>query len=126
MKTKKVIASIILVLFIAPSVLAQQEENQLYYTVKRTVKPEKIDNYLDLSRKFAAACKEHNFPHSYSVWQSNIYDFYWFYPVSSYNSVKDVSAAAWEIVHKLEERFAAKFYENIEYEEDFFNEIDKS
>lgn len=125
MKTIHLIFAFVIGLFITTSVIAQSNENQLFYAVKRTVKPKKIDNYNELSKTFASACKEHNYPYSFSVWQSNIYDFYWFYPVSDYNAVKEANTAAWEIVYKMEEGFAAKFYENIEYEEDFFiNYID--
>ena len=120
MKTTNLIFAFILGLIVTTSVTAQSNENQLYYTIKRTVKPDKIDNYIELSKTWANACKEHNYPYSFSVWQSNIYDFYWFYPVSDYNDVTEANNEAWKIVPKIEEGFPAKFYENIEYEEDFF------
>jgi len=67
MKIKKFIIAFLLVLFFAFSVYAQQEENQLVYCQKHTVKPEKIDEYKELMKKFASACKEYNYPFAYSA-----------------------------------------------------------
>lgn len=120
MKITKLIFSFIIGLFITASVIAQSNENQLYYVSKATVEPESREQYIELSKKWASACKEHNYPFSFFVWQSNIYDFYWFYPVDDYNQVAETTSEAWKIVPTLEERFPAKYFENIKYVENFF------
>jgi len=120
MKITKLIFAYIIGLFITTSVIAQSNENQLFFSIKRTVKSEKIESYKELSKKWVSACKENNYPYSFSVWRSNSYDFYWFYPVDDYNQVIELNSEAWKIVPNMEEGFPAKFYENIEYEESFF------
>ena len=120
MKTTQLIFAFIIGLFVTTSVFAQSNENQLYYANKVTVKPERIEQFIELSKKWAEACKEYNYPYSIYVYQSNIYDFYWFYPVDDYNAVKDINAKSWEIVPKLDEGFAKDYFENIEFSEDFF------
>lgn len=120
MKITKLFFAFIIGLFITTSVIAQRNENQLYYVSKAKVEPERIEQYIELSKKWALACKEHDYPYSFSVWQSNIYDFYWFYPVDDYNQVSDINSKAWEIVPNLEEGFPEKYFENLEYGENFF------
>jgi hypothetical protein len=120
MKIKKLVPFFVIGFFITTLVLAQSNENQLYFVSKSTVKPEKLEQYLELSEKWASACKEHNYPYTFHVWRSNIYDFYWFYPVDDYNQVTETTSEAWNIVPKLEEGFPAKYFENIEYSESFF------
>lgn len=120
MKTTKIILAFVIGLLVTSSVSAQSNENQLYYASKTTVKPERVEQYIELSKQWASACKEYNYPFSFSVWQSNIYDFYWFYPVDDYNAVKDISTKGWELDVKLDEGFAKEYFENIEFSEDFF------
>jgi len=119
MKITKLIFAFIIGLFITTSVIAQSNENQLFYASKATVKPERIEQYIELSKKWASACKVQNYLYSFSVWRSNIYDFYWFYPVDDYNQVTEIKEA-WKIMTTLEEGFPAKYSENIEYVESFF------
>ena len=120
MKTTKLILAFLLVLLFAPSAFAQEEENQLVYAFKHTVKPEKIDEYKELMKKFIIACKKYNYPFRISAWQSSLPDFYYFYPVKDYNAAKEVSSEAWEIVPKLESDYAKKLFETIESWEGFF------
>jgi len=120
MKTTKIIFVFLAVLLFAPSVIAQQMENQLYYVTKYTVKPEKIDEYKELMKKFASACKEYNYPFSFSTWQSSYPDFYYFYPVKDYNTIEEMGSAAWKIVPKLESDYAKKLFETIESWNQFF------
>ena len=47
MKTTKLIFAFVIGLFLTTSVIAQSEENQLYYAVKEKVKPDKVDKYID-------------------------------------------------------------------------------
>lgn len=121
MKIKKIILSFLLVAFFAPSVFAQEEENQLYYCIKHTVKPEKIDEYKELMKKFASACKEHNYPFRFSAWQSSYPDFYFFWPVKDYNSGKEVMEKAWgTVIPNMDQDWGSKFFETFESWDDFF------
>jgi len=120
MKTTQLIFAFVIALLITTSDFAQSNENQLYYVSKATVRAERIEQYIELSKTWAEACKEHKYEYSFSAWQSNIYDFYWFYPVDDYNAVKDISAKGWEMVSKLDKGFAKEYFENIEFSEDFF------
>jgi len=121
MKTTKFIIAFLLVLFFAFSVYAQQEENQLIYCQKHTVKPEKIDEYKELMKKFASACKEYNYPFAYSAWQSTHPDFYYIWPVKDYNEPKEVMNKAWgDVIPNMEHDWGAKFSETVESWDDFF------
>lgn len=71
MKKSIINFSFLFVAFLASSVFAQQKENQLYYAMKHSVKPEKIDEYKELMKKLAYACNEQNYPFPYSAWQSS-------------------------------------------------------
>jgi hypothetical protein len=121
MKITKLIFAFIIGLFITASVIAQSNENQLFFASKVIIKPEKVEQYIELSKVWVSACKEYNYPYSFSVWRSNIYDFYWFYPADDYNEVTEMTSKAWsEIIPNMEEGFPAEYFENIEYSESFF------
>ena len=121
MKTIKLIFTFLLALFFFQSVIAQQEEDQLYYCQKHTVKPEKIDEYKELMKKFASACKEQNYPFTYSAWQSTHPDFYYFWPVKDYNVGKEVMNKAWgSIIPNMEQNWGGKFMETFDSWDDFF------
>jgi hypothetical protein len=121
MKIKKIIFAFLLVVFFAPSVFAQEEENQLFYTFKHEVKPEKIDEYKELMKKFASACKEHNYPFTYSAWQSTHPNFYYFWPAKDHNVAKEVMDKAWgTVIPNMDQDWGSKFFETFESWDDFF------
>ena len=120
MKTTKLIFAFVIALIVTTSVIAQSNENQLYYVWEQKVVPDKIDNYIELTKTWVSACKEHDFPFLFSVWQSNIYDFYWFFQVDDYNHVEELRSAGGKIYPKMEDGFLSRFYENVEYTETFF------
>ena len=120
MKTTKFIGAVIIlsVLFVSPN--AQSQGNQLFYGVKYSIKPDRIDEFIELEKKFITVCKENNYQYSFSAWRSNSPDYYFFYPVKDYNEINDISEAAWALVPKLEEDFAKRIFETIESMDDFF------
>jgi hypothetical protein len=121
MKIKIIILSFPFVAFLAPSVFAQQEENQLYYAIKHSVKPEKIDDYKELMRKFASACKEQNYLFPFSAWQSSYPDFYYFWPIKDYSSAKEVMNKAWgDVIPNMEQDWGSKFSKTLDGWDDFF------
>ena len=92
----------------------------MFAALKHTVKPDKIDEYKELMTKFATACKEHNYPFSYSAWQSSHPDFYYFYAIKDYNAVQELNSESWKIVPHMEADFAKKLFETIDSWEQFF------
>jgi hypothetical protein len=120
MKIKSIIASIILLLFIIPSVFAQQEENQLFFAIKHKVKPEQVDEYLMVWKELATACKEHNYQYSYSVWQSTFPDFYFFFPVKDYNAVSEITSEIWKVIPKMGSGYGKKLMTTLESWDQFF------
>ena len=100
-KPALIIVTFLLLSLYSPSVFAQQEGNRLVYAIKHKVKPEKIDEYKELMKKFASACKEYNYPVGISAWQSTFPDFYYFYAIDDYNTIEQLRSEAWEIVPKL-------------------------
>jgi hypothetical protein len=115
-----IIFTFLLVLLYTPSVFAQQEGNQLYYAMKHSVKPEKIDEYKELMKKYTSACKEYNFPVGVSAWQSAFPDFYYFYRIDDYNAVEQLRSEQWKIEKKIGSDYVKKIFETIESFDDFF------
>lgn len=120
MKTTKTILSFLFVLIYSTSILAQQQENQLILTIKHKVKPEKIDEYLKVWEELASACKEHNYPYTYYVWQSTLPDFYFFFPVKDYNSATEISNEMWKIVPKMGSGYGEKLMTTLDSWDQFF------
>lgn len=120
MKTTKFIIAFLLVLFIAPSSFAQQEENQLYHTIKHTVKPDKIDEYKELLKIFISVCKEYNYPFTFSVWESTFPNIYIFYPVKDYNTIEDLRSEWSKLIPNMEPGYMKKFTGTIESWEEFY------
>ena len=120
MKTTSKIIPFFFVLLFTTSVFAQRTENQLFYAYKHTVKPEKIEEYKELMSKFASACREHNYPVSFSGWQSLSPNFYYFYRVKDYNTADQLGEEAWKIIPKMESGYAKKLFETVESWESFF------
>jgi len=120
MKTTTSIITFVIILVFSSAAVAQQTENQLFAAIKHTVKPEKIDEYKDLMKKFASACKEYDYPFIYSAWQSSFPDFYYFYPIKDYNTAVELNSEAWKIIPNMESDFAKNLFESIESWEQFF------
>ena len=64
MKNIHLIFAFVIGLFIAVSVNAQSNENQLYYVNKVTVKPERIEQLLEISKTWLSAAKLYKYPYS--------------------------------------------------------------
>lgn len=120
MKTKTTILICVSVLFFAHSVLAQEAGSQLYTAIKHSVKPEKIDEYKELMKKFASACEQYNYSFSYYACQSALPDFYYFYPLLNYNNVEKISNESWKIISDMESDYAQRLFDTIESWDQFF------
>ena len=121
MKKSLIICSFFIGVFFAFSVYAQQEDNQLYYCIKNIVKPERTEEFKELQKNFALACKENNYPFTYSTWQSSHPDFYFFWPVSDHNEAKEVMNKAWaEVIPNMDGDWGSKYMETIDGWDHFF------
>ncbi len=86
----------------------RQQKEQLWYCWEETVKPEMIEEYLELSKEWLQICKEENYPFQIFTWnhRSMVYE-YW----SPLNSISDIDKIypAWsKVIAKWgEEKFEA-------------------
>lgn len=120
MKKSLIILSFLLVVFFTPSVFAQEDENQLYVAYKHTVKPEKMDVYLEIWKQVSTVCKQNNFPFAYYVWQSRFPEIYFFFPIEDYNVPQEINNKFWELMAKVEPGFGSKVMADVESWDSFF------
>lgn len=124
MKTKNIILSVLLVSFFIPVVFAQQDKNQLFYVLKHQVKSEKMEEYRASLELMVAACQEHNYSFAFSTWESELPDFYIFYPVKDYNTITDIRGEWAKLVPNMKSGFMERFIRSIESWEEFYLKAD--
>jgi len=99
---------------------AQEKKEQLWLIGTEVIKPEMMNQYMEINKELQAICKEVNFPFDFQFWTSGDFKYYLWYPV---NSMEDVSKieAAWDsvVVRYGVEKFK-RFNDCIEYTEDKF------
>lgn len=91
--------------------LEAQDENQkdqLFYCWEETVKPEMIEEYLELSKELLQLCKEENFPYPIFAWTHSSMVYELWTPLNSLSEI-DSLHAAWTKIIKLwgEEKYEA-------------------
>jgi len=85
-----------------------KQNEQLYYCWEETVKPEMIDEYLELSKELLLLCKEENFPYPIYTWnhRSMVYELW--SPLNSLTEIDSLHAAWTKIIKKWgEENYEA-------------------
>ena len=82
--------------------LEAQEENQneqLWYCWEETVKPDMLEEYLELSKEMLEVCKEENFPYPFFTWNHSSMVYELWTPLNSLTEI-DSLEAAWTKIHK--------------------------
>jgi hypothetical protein len=75
-------------LFPALQLKAQEEtSDQLWYCWEETVRPDKIDEYLELSKEVLELCKKENYPYSFFVWTRRSMVFENWAPIGSLDDI---------------------------------------
>ena len=88
-------------------------------------KPEQIDEFLSVWKELATACKEYNYQYSYSAWQSEFPDFYFFFPIKDYNTVSEINSEIWKVIAKMGSGYGKKLMTTLEsYDQFFIRSID--
>jgi hypothetical protein len=99
---------------------AQDKKEQLWLVGEEVVKPEMLNQYLELNKELLALCIKDKFPFTFNLWTSGDFKYYLWYPIESMNDVTKISAA-WDsiVTHYGTERFK-RFSECVEYSIDKF------
>jgi hypothetical protein len=94
---------------------AQGKKEQLWLVGEEVVKPEMVNQYLELNKELLALCLKDKFPFSFNLWTSGDFRYYLWYPIESMNDIAKISTA-WDsiVAHYGTEKFK-RFSECIEY-----------
>jgi|GEM_PF-1015327 len=93
---------------ISANVTAQEKNEQLWYCWEETVKPEMIEQYLELSNDFLELYRSENFPFAIYTWQAQPFVYELWSPINSIADIEKISESSAKIVEKLgSEKYAA-------------------
>jgi len=93
---------------------AQDKEEVLWLVGEEVVKPEMIDQYIEVSKELMELCKAEKFPYIYNVWRSQPFHYALWYPIEEMNDITKIEKAWDAIVEKFGAEKFAKFQECIE------------
>ena len=91
------------------SIIAQEEKQEQYwYCIEETVKPEMIEKYIQLSMELITICEKNNFPFLYYTWSGKNMVYELWTPIESLNDIKKIEDA-WDKMIEVwgEEKYAA-------------------
>ena len=88
---------------------AQEEKNeQLYYGWEETVKPEHLNEYIELSQELVELCKQEKFSLTFYTWWVRPMVCQLWYPITSLNDIESINNEWDKILEKWgEEKYAA-------------------
>lgn len=98
----------------ALNVAAQEKKEQLWMVDEEVVKPDMVDQYVEVSMDLLKLCKEENFPYQYEVWSKNYFTYCLWYPIEELNDIKKIEDAWDGIVEKFGEENFERFQACIE------------
>lgn len=98
----------------------EAEQEQLWYCWEATVHPTKIDQFKAFSIEELALFKEMNYPLPFYAWTDHEFHFYYYIPMNSYEDVFKLQEALNLVYKKMGDEKTNKFWEAIEYHEDYF------
>jgi len=107
---RKLIITVLIILFAGITLLDGQEElsEQQWSCIAETVKPEKVDQYLELSLELIQLCKEENFPFAFHTWSYDPMEYELWSPLESLDDIEKMEEAWDNIVKKWgSEKYAA-------------------
>jgi hypothetical protein len=93
---------------------AQDKQEILWLVGEEVVKPEMIDQYMEVSKELMELCKAEKFPYIYNVWRSQPFHFALWYPIEEMNDITKIEKAWDAIAEKFGAERFAKFQECIE------------
>lgn len=79
-----------IVLFPVPDLNAQGENDQLWYCWEETVKPDKVDEYLALSKEVIELCKKENYPFRFFTWSRSFGVYEWWGPIDNLGEINRI------------------------------------
>jgi len=89
---KKLLIVFTLLLFACIAWLnGQEEKNEQHWScIVETVKPEMLEQYLELSHELIKLCKEENFPFEFHTWSNNPMEFELWSPLESLDDIEKI------------------------------------
>lgn len=100
---------------------AQEENNgQLWFCWEATVKPARLNDFIELQVEFRTHFKEANFSYPISAWTDGMFHYFIFYPVKDYNEKDDIYAALWKAADLWGMDRMSKMWEAVETHNTFY------
>jgi hypothetical protein len=119
-KIKILIFSVFVLVLASIQSPAQEKREQLWLIGTEVIKPEMMNQYMEMNKELLAICKEVNFPFSYQFWTSGDFKYYLWYPINSMDDASKIEAAWGTVIEKYGAEKYKKFNDCIDYTEDKF------
>ena len=86
---RKLLIVTTLFLFVGIALLSGQEKTneQQWYCIAETVKPDMLEQYLELSQELIQLCKEESFPYAFHTWSSKYLEYELWSPLESLDDI---------------------------------------
>ena len=86
---------------------------QLWYCWEATVDPPLRSQFIELQIDYHSLFKENDFPYTISAWTDNNFQYYFFYPVDSYDDKNGIYSALFSIAEQWGEEMWNKMWETV-------------
>ncbi|MCK4992016.1 MAG: hypothetical protein KAS29_16065 [Bacteroidales bacterium] len=92
---------------------AQDKKEYHWLVTEEVVKPDMVEQYVEVSQELLKLCKEENFPYHFEVWSRDYFTFSLWYPLEELNDIIKIEDAWDGIVEKFGEENFLRFQECI-------------
>jgi len=117
--------TVFLVLFLLSGVFAtnssaQEKSEQLWLVGTEVIKPEMMNQYMEINKELLTICKEVKFPFDFQFWTSGDFKYYLWYPLNSMDDALKIATAWDSVVARYGPEKFKRFNDCIEYTEEKF------
>ena len=109
MQKTKALFLFVLVMFMTSAVFSQTTEKRLWMATEIIIKSDQIQNYETSLKEVAKLFKEHEFPYSYSVFQSGGFSYYMFFELKSLEDWDQILSTAYSTWEKIDPALFEKY-----------------
>ena len=100
---------VFIVSFFVYTATAQDEGNQIYYCYEEIVSPDKLGDYLQISKEIVDLCKENEFPYSFYTWTTGDFKYQLWTPIKSLDEIDKMDQAWLALYENWDKEKLAKF-----------------